>query len=135
MPSFGGFYVSPAAWTEWLRAGDYPGDRWGSPYAEAKIDDKIREINLRHLFGVCAVPIPNTEPKRKDWGLMIYQRQNRQRRIYFPPMDGFDVNEAKQVLEERLGIKMTHWKSLWYDPHSIEQVSYFLTPPDEEDEP
>ncbi|KAG8737603.1 hypothetical protein FRC10_008031 [Ceratobasidium sp. 414] len=126
MPSFGGFYVSPTAWTEWLCAENYPRKRWGSPAAEAMINKKMREKSISHLFGVCTVPIPSTEPDWNDWGLMIYQRKSRQNNVYISPKDGFDVDEAKQMLEERLELKnMTGWKSLWYDPYSLEQISYF----------
>ncbi|KAG9095609.1 hypothetical protein FRC06_009629 [Ceratobasidium sp. 370] len=127
MPSYGGFYVSPTTWTEWLHAGNYPFK--GSIHAEEMIDKKICEKNMGHLFGVCAVPIPSTEPKQKGWGVMIYQRRSKRHPVYIPPKDGFDADEAKQTLEERLELKMTDWKSLWYDPHSIEQISYFLEPP------
>ncbi|KAG8737601.1 hypothetical protein FRC10_008029 [Ceratobasidium sp. 414] len=91
----------------------------------------MRERNTSRLFGVCAVPIPSTEPKWNDWGVMIYRRRSKRHRIYIPPKDGFDVGEAKQMLEERLELKMTGWKSLWYDPHSIQQVSYFLPSPED----
>ncbi|KAG8737605.1 hypothetical protein FRC10_008033 [Ceratobasidium sp. 414] len=134
MPSYGGFYVSPTAWTEWLRAENYPRKSWGSPAAEAMIDRKLREKNLG-LFRVCKVPIPSTEPDWNDWGLMIYQRMSKRHPIYLPPKGGFGVDEVKQILEGRLELKMTDWKSLWYDPHSTEQVSYFLLPPEEHDTP
>ncbi|KAG9085281.1 hypothetical protein FS749_004563 [Ceratobasidium sp. UAMH 11750] len=130
MPSYGGFYVSPTAWTEWLRAGDCPRDWWGSPAAEEMIDQNMREKGLRHLFGACTVPIPSTEPKWKGWGLMIYQRKSKQHPVYIPPKNGSDVDEAKRMLEEQLELKMTDWRSLWYDPHSIQQISYFLEPPE-----
>ncbi|KAG8736034.1 hypothetical protein FRC10_009866 [Ceratobasidium sp. 414] len=89
------------------------------------IDSKIREKKMSHLFGVSTVPIPSTEPEWDDWGLMIYQRKSWRNNVYIPPRDGFDVDEAKRTLEGRLGLEMMGWKSLWYDPHSTEQVSYF----------
>ncbi|KAG8692359.1 hypothetical protein FRC08_009828 [Ceratobasidium sp. 394] len=129
MPSLGGFYLSPTAWSDWICSQDHTYERWGGPTAEVMIARKMSEKNIRALFGIDLVPIPRGEPQERNWGLMIYRRKNKRQRVYLPPRDESEADrEAKRMLEELIGLKVLEWTTVWYDPNSETGLSEFLEP-------
>ncbi|KAG8745371.1 hypothetical protein FRC10_008230 [Ceratobasidium sp. 414] len=131
MPSLGGFYMSPVAWMEWLHTQNPPYKQLGPPTAEVMILRKMSEKNIRNLFNVDMVPIPVTEPQERTWGLMVYRRRDKQQRVYLPPRDESEVDQAgKQMLEELIGLKVSEWCTLWYDAQSEDEYAEFLVPPE-----
>ncbi|KAG8700929.1 hypothetical protein FRC08_004372 [Ceratobasidium sp. 394] len=132
MVSYGGFYLSPTEWKEWLRAQDPPQKRYGAADAESVMDKMMREKNIRAYFGLDITPIPKSEPQERGYGLMIYRRKNQRRRVYLPPRDTSDTDhKAKQILKELLGLEVSDWRTLWFDhdPSVVDPDVEFLTGP------
>ncbi|KAG8744227.1 hypothetical protein FRC10_010589 [Ceratobasidium sp. 414] len=116
MPSYGGFYISPPEWKEWVIAQDNTWKNRGVAAAEAMMEKKMEEGGIRTRFGIDMVPALKAEPREKLFALVIYRRRDKRTRTYLPPRDTIQADvDAKRLLEAAIGLTLSDWKTVWYD--------------------
>ncbi|KAG9095420.1 hypothetical protein FRC06_009814 [Ceratobasidium sp. 370] len=129
MPSFGGFYVSPTEWNEWMIAQDITRKGRGVAGAEAMMEKKMREAGIRTRFGIDMVPALKAEPREELFALVLYRRRERYARKYLPPRDTNKTDlDAKRLLESAIGLTLSDWVTIWYDGDAVDEDSEIVEP-------
>ncbi|CAE6460034.1 unnamed protein product [Rhizoctonia solani] len=122
MRTYGGFYVSPTSWREWVTSRGPPYKNWGAPAAERMVHDALWEKNIGHLFRVTIVPIPVSESQEHDWALMVYTRRNSKKPVYFcQRLDSDAEKNGKQMLQDTIGLTAAEWKNLYFNEQATEE--------------
>ncbi|KAG8744224.1 hypothetical protein FRC10_010586 [Ceratobasidium sp. 414] len=129
MPSYGGFYISPTEWKEWVIAQNITRKSWGVTTAEAMMEGKMQEGGVRTRFGIDIIPALKAEPRERLYGLVIYRRRDKRARTYLPPRDTVQADlDAKRLLEAVIGLTLADWKTIWYDGEALDPDSEVVEP-------
>ncbi|KAL5640418.1 hypothetical protein ACGC1H_007613 [Rhizoctonia solani] len=136
MVSYAGFYVTPKAWTEWLKSHltyAYQASSLNPYRAEMKIHETLRQKHLEKHFAVVMVRVPPSEEAdyiNEARTLMIVRIVN-DRRVYIPPRPDSMVDKlGPQILWNKIGLKVEGWRTIWYNRYSYQPPydSQFLEP-------
>ncbi|CAE6405264.1 unnamed protein product [Rhizoctonia solani] len=131
MPCYGGFYVAPSTWTDWIqsrRSPHPPYNMWNVATAERIIEKVMAEKDIQHLFRVRMVPIPQSEPYESSYGLMAYRRR-RPDCQYLPPREDSPADlDGQRMLKDLVGLTASEWRTLWYDGESPNHGCRFVLP-------
>ncbi|KAG9084480.1 hypothetical protein FRC06_004068 [Ceratobasidium sp. 370] len=132
MPSYGGFYISPTEWKAWVTAQNITWESWGVARAEAMMEEKMNEGGIRRRFGIDIIPALKAEPREKLYALVLYRRRDKRVRTYLPPRSTVQADlDAKRLLEAAIGLRLSDWKTIWYDGEALDPDSEIVEPSDQ----
>ncbi|KAL5639112.1 hypothetical protein ACGC1H_006586 [Rhizoctonia solani] len=123
MASYAGFYVTPKAWTEWLKSNltTYQESSLNPYRAETKIDEALRRKHLEKHFMVVMVPVPPSEEADyiDEAHTLMIVRIIDSRRAYIPPRPDSIIDKmGPQILRKKIGLEVEGWRTMWYDENS-----------------
>ncbi|CAE6530719.1 unnamed protein product [Rhizoctonia solani] len=121
MTAYAGFYVTPEAWTDWVRSNPKcPTWEWGVTVAQDMIEDALDEKKIGDYFGVEIVPVPPSDPGyTEDPRALMLVRRTEPRRAYIAQrLDSRCDLYGRRLIKYLLGLEASEWRTMWYNEMS-----------------